>query len=234
MTDLVKERLEALQKELAELRDEFKNGMAKWENEKSSVDNLSKIREKIEDINNQIQVAERNYDLETVAKLKYGELPALNKSLEQEEEKIKNQKLTLVHEAVTDEEIAKIVSRWTGIPVAKLTESERNKTLHLDDELHKRVIGQDDAVEKVTEAIIRSKAGIKDPSKPIGSFLFLGPTGVGKTELAKSLAANLFDNEANMVRIDMSEYMEKYSVSRLVGAPPGYVGYDEAASLLKQ
>ena len=231
---LSKERLEALQKELAELRDEFKNGMAKWENEKSSVDNLSKIREKIEDINNQIQVAERNYDLETVAKLKYGELPALNKSLEQEEEKIKNQKLTLVHEAVTDEEIAKIVSRWTGIPVAKLTESERNKTLHLDDELHKRVIGQDDAVEKVTEAIIRSKAGIKDPSKPIGSFLFLGPTGVGKTELAKSLAANLFDNEANMVRIDMSEYMEKYSVSRLVGAPPGYVGYDEAASLLKQ
>ena len=211
--------------------DEFKNGMAKWENEKSSVDNLSKIREKIEDINNQIQVAERNYDLETVAKLKYGELPALNKNLEQEEEKIKNQKLTLVHEAVTDEEIAKIVSRWTGIPVAKLTESERNKTLHLDDELHKRVIGQDDAVEKVTEAIIRSKAGIKDPSKPIGSFLFLGPTGVGKTELAKSLAANLFDNEANMVRIDMSEYMEKYSVSRLVGAPPGYVGYDEGGQL---
>ena len=205
--------------------------MAKWENEKSSVDNLSKIREKIEDINNQIQVAERNYDLETVAKLKYGELPALNKNLEQEEEKIKNQKLTLVHEAVTDEEIAKIVSRWTGIPVAKLTESERNKTLHLDDELHKRVIGQDDAVEKVTEAIIRSKAGIKDPSKPIGSFLFLGPTGVGKTELAKSLAANLFDNEANMVRIDMSEYMEKYSVSRLVGAPPGYVGYDEGGQL---
>ena len=228
---LSKERLEALQKELAELRDEFKNGMAKWENEKSSVDNLSKIREKIEDINNQIQVAERNYDLETVAKLKYGELPALNKSLEQEEEKIKNQKLTLVHEAVTDEEIAKIVSRWTGIPVAKLTESERNKTLHLDDELHKRVIGQDDAVEKVTEAIIRSKAGIKDPSKPIGSFLFLGPTGVGKTELAKSLAANLFDNESNMVRIDMSEYMEKYSVSRLVGAPPGYVGYDEGGQL---
>ena len=228
---LSKERLEALQKELAELRDEFKNGMAKWENEKSSVDNLSKIREKIEDINNQIQVAERNYDLETVAKLKYGELPALNKNLEQEEEKIKNQKLTLVHEAVTDEEIAKIVSRWTGIPVAKLTESERNKTLHLDDELHKRVIGQDDAVEKVTEAIIRSKAGIKDPSKPIGSFLFLGPTGVGKTELAKSLAANLFDNEANMVRIDMSEYMEKYSVSRLVGAPPGYVGYDEGGQL---
>ena len=228
---LSKERLEALQKELAELRDEFKNGMAKWENEKSSVDNLSKIREKIEDINNQIQVAERNYDLETVAKLKYGELPALNKNLEQEEEKIKNQKLTLVHEAVTDEEIAKIVSRWTGIPVAKLTESERNKTLHLDDELHKRVIGQDDAVEKVTEAIIRSKAGIKDPSKPIGSFLFLGPTGVGKTELVKSLAANLFDNEANMVRIDMSEYMEKYSVSRLVGAPPGYVGYDEGGQL---
>ena len=228
---LSKERLSALQKELAELHDELKNNMAKWENEKSSVDNLSKIREKIEDTNNQIQVAERNYDLETVAKLKYGELPALNKTLEQEEEKIKDKKLSLVHEAVTDEEIAKIISRWTGIPVAKLTESERNKTLHLDTELHKRVIGQNDAVEKVTEAIIRSKAGIKDPTKPIGSFLFLGPTGVGKTELAKSLAANLFDNESNIVRIDMSEYMEKYSVSRLVGAPPGYVGYDEGGQL---
>jgi ATP-dependent Clp protease ATP-binding subunit ClpB len=176
-------------------------------------------------------MAERNYDLETVAKLKYGELPALNKTLEQEEEKIKNKELTLVHEAVTEDEIAKIISRWTGIPVTKLTESERNKTLHLDSELHKRVVGQDDAVEKVTEAIIRSKAGIKDPSKPIGSFLFLGPTGVGKTELAKSLAANLFDNEANMIRIDMSEYMEKFSVSRLVGAPPGYVGYDEGGQL---
>lgn len=228
---LSKERLENLSRELAELRDELNNGMAKWENEKASVDNLSKIRENIEEVNNQIQVAERNYDLETVAKLKYGELLSLNKQLEQEEEKIKNQELTLVHEAVTDEEIAKIISRWTGIPVAKLTESERNKTLHLDSELHKRVVGQDDAVEKVTEAIIRSKAGIKDPSKPIGSFLFLGPTGVGKTELAKSLAANLFDNEANMVRIDMSEYMEKHSVSRLVGAPPGYVGYDEGGQL---
>jgi ATP-dependent Clp protease ATP-binding subunit ClpB len=228
---LSKERLENLSKELAELRDKLKNDTAKWESEKASVDNLSKIREKIEDVNNQIQMAERNYDLETVAKLKYGELPALNKTLEQEEEKIKNKELTLVHEAVTEDEIAKIISRWTGIPVTKLTESERNKTLHLDSELHKRVVGQDDAVEKVTEAIIRSKAGIKDPSKPIGSFLFLGPTGVGKTELAKSLAANLFDNEANMIRIDMSEYMEKFSVSRLVGAPPGYVGYDEGGQL---
>ncbi len=228
---LSRERLETLQKELAELRDEFKNQMAQWENEKSSVDALSKLREQIEDVNNRIQVAEREYDLETVAKLKYGELPGLMKQLEQEEEKIKSKELSLVHEAVTEEEIAKIISRWTGIPVAKLTESERNKTLHLDDELHKRVIGQEEAVIKVTEAIIRSKAGIKDPSKPIGSFLFLGPTGVGKTELAKSLAANLFDNEANMVRIDMSEYMEKHSVSRLVGAPPGYVGYDEGGQL---
>ncbi|MCI8668099.1 MAG: ATP-dependent chaperone ClpB [Lachnospiraceae bacterium] len=228
---LSRERLEALQKELAELRDDFKNQMAQWENEKSSVDALSKLREQIEDVNNRIQVAEREYDLETVAKLKYGELPGLMKQLEQEEEKIKSRELMLVHEAVTEEEIAKIISRWTGIPVAKLTESERNKTLHLDDELHKRVIGQEEAVTKVTEAIIRSKAGIKDPSKPIGSFLFLGPTGVGKTELAKSLAANLFDNEANMVRIDMSEYMEKHSVSRLVGAPPGYVGYDEGGQL---
>ncbi len=228
---LSRDRLETLQKELAELRDEFKNQMAQWENEKSSVDALSKLREQIEDVNNRIQVAEREYDLETVAKLKYGELPGLMKQLEQEEEKIKSKELSLVHEAVTEEEIAKIISRWTGIPVAKLTESERSKTLHLDDELHKRVIGQEEAVTKVTEAIIRSKAGIKDPSKPIGSFLFLGPTGVGKTELAKSLAANLFDNEANMVRIDMSEYMEKYSVSRLVGAPPGYVGYDEGGQL---
>ncbi len=228
---LSRDRLETLQKELAELRDEFKNQMAQWENEKSSVDALSKLREQIEDVNNRIQVAEREYDLETVAKLKYGELPGLMKQLEQEEEKIKSKELSLVHEAVTEEEIAKIISRWTGIPVAKLTESERSKTLHLDDELHKRVIGQEEAVTKVTEAIIRSKAGIKDPSKPIGSFLFLGPTGVGKTELAKSMAANLFDNEANMVRIDMSEYMEKHSVSRLVGAPPGYVGYDEGGQL---
>ena len=228
---LSKERLEVLQKELAELRDEFKNSMAKWENEKASVDNLSKIREQIEDVNNQIEMAERKYDLETVAKLKYGVLPNLNKSLEQEEEKVKSQELSLVHEAVTEEEIAKIVSRWTQIPVAKLTESEKNKTLHLDDELHKRVVGQDEAVKKVTEAIIRSKAGIKDPSKPIGSFLFLGPTGVGKTELAKSLAENLFDKEDNIIRIDMSEYMEKHSVSRLVGAPPGYVGYDEGGQL---
>ena len=228
---LSRERLEALQKELAELRDTFKNQMAKWENEKASVDNLSKIREKIEDVNNQIQMAERNYDLETVARLKYGELPGLTKQLEQEEEKIKSKELTLVHEVVTEDEIARIISRWTGIPVAKLTESERNKTLHLDEELHKRVVGQNEAVTKVTEAIMRSKAGIKDPSKPIGSFLFLGPTGVGKTELAKSLAANLFDNEENIVRIDMSEYMEKHSVSRLVGAPPGYVGYDEGGQL---
>ena len=228
---LSRDRLETLQKELAELRDEFKNQMAQWENEKSSVDALSKLREQIEDVNNRIQVAEREYDLETVATLKYGELPGLMQQLEQEEEKIKSKELSLVHEAVTEEEIAKIISRWTGIPVAKLTESERSKTLHLDDELHKRVIGQEEAVTKVTEAIIRSKAGIKDPSKPIGSFLFLGPTGVGKTELAKSLAANLFDNEANMVRIDMSEYMEKHSVSRLVGAPPGYVGYDEGGQL---
>ncbi len=228
---LSKERLELLQKELAELRDEFNAKKAQWENEKASVDNLSKIREKIEDVNNQIAIAERNYDLETVAKLRYGELLSLNKQLQAEEDKVKNQKLSLVHEAVTEDEIARIISRWTGIPVAKLTESERNKTLHLDDELHKRVVGQDEAVEKVTEAIMRSKAGIKDPSKPIGSFLFLGPTGVGKTELAKSLAENLFDNENNIVRIDMSEYMEKHSVSRLVGAPPGYVGYDEGGQL---
>lgn len=228
---LSKERLLDLQKELAELNDQYKNQMAKWENEKASIDILTKLREKIEDINRQIELAERNYDLETVAKLKYGELPALTKKLEQEETKVKDKDLALVHEAVTEEEIAKIISRWTGIPVAKLTESERNKTLHLDQELHKRVVGQDEAVQKVTEAIIRSKAGIKDPTKPIGSFLFLGPTGVGKTELAKALAQNLFDNEANMVRIDMSEYMEKYSVSRLVGAPPGYVGYDEGGQL---
>ena len=229
--NLSKERLNNLQKELAELREEFQNSMAKWENEKASVENVSKIREKIEEVNNQIQVAERNYDLETASKLKYGELPNLNKQLEIEEEKIKKQELSLIHESVTEEEIAKIISRWTGIPVTKLNESERNKTLNLDKALHERVVGQDDAVDKVTEAIIRSKAGIKDPSKPIGSFLFLGPTGVGKTELAKSLAANLFDDENNMVRIDMSEYMEKYSVSRLIGAPPGYVGYDEGGQL---
>lgn len=228
---LSKERLETLQKELAELRDDLKTKMAKWDSEKESVENLSKIREKIENVNNQIQIAERNYDLETVARLKYGELLNLNKQLETEEERVRDNKLSLVHEAVTEDEIARIISRWTGIPVTKLTESERNKTLHLDTELHKRVIGQDEAVTKVTEAIMRSKAGIKDPGKPIGSFLFLGPTGVGKTELAKSLAENLFDNESNIVRIDMSEYMEKHSVSRLVGAPPGYVGYDEGGQL---
>ncbi len=228
---LSKERLENLQKELAELRDEFNSKYAKWEGEKESVSNLSKIREKIEEVNNQIQIAERSYDLETVARLRYGELLTLNKQLEEEETKVKDKNLSLVHEAVTEDEIARIISRWTGIPVAKLTESERNKTLHLDEQLHKRVVGQDEAVTKVTEAIMRSKAGIKDPTKPIGSFLFLGPTGVGKTELAKSLAENLFDNESNIIRIDMSEYMEKHSVSRLVGAPPGYVGYDEGGQL---
>lgn len=225
------ERLEALQKELAERKDELNNRKAQWENEKSSVDKLSKLREEIEQINNDIQIAQREGNLEKAAELSYGKLPAMKKQLEIEEEKIKNEDFTLVRENVSEEEIARIISRWTGIPVAKLTESERNKTLHLDEELHKRVIGQDEGVTKVTEAIIRSKAGIKDPSKPIGSFLFLGPTGVGKTELAKSLAATLFDDENNMVRIDMSEYMEKYSVSRLIGAPPGYVGYDEGGQL---
>ncbi len=228
---LSKERLEALQKELAELRDEFNVKKAQWDNEKSGVEKLSKLREDIEAMNKEIQLAQRNYDLEKAAELQYGKLPQLQKQLEIEEEKIKNQEMTLVHESVTDEEIAKIISRWTGIPVAKLTESERNKTLHLDEELHKRVIGQNEGVTKVTEAIIRSKAGIKDPEKPIGSFLFLGPTGVGKTELAKALAASLFDDESNMVRIDMSEYMEKHSVSRLIGAPPGYVGYEEGGQL---
>lgn len=228
---LSKERLANLQKELADLRDEFNNKKAKWENEKTSVAKLSEIRKQIEDINNDIQMAQREYNLEKVAELQYGKLPELTRQLEIEEEKVKAQEHELVHESVTDEEIAKIISRWTGIPVAKLTESERNKTLHLDSELHKRVIGQDEAVTLVTEAIIRSKAGIKDPTKPIGSFLFLGPTGVGKTELAKALAENLFDNEDNIVRIDMSEYMEKHSVSRLVGAPPGYVGYDEGGQL---
>ena len=225
------ERLEALQKELAERKDELNNRKAQWENEKNSVEKLSKLREEIEQINNDIQIAQREGNLEKAAELSYGKLPAIKKQLEIEEEKVKKKDLTLVHECVSDEEIAKIISRWTGIPVAKLTESERNKTLHLDEELHKRVIGQEEGVTKVTEAIIRSKAGIKDPTKPIGSFLFLGPTGVGKTELAKSLAATLFDDESNMVRIDMSEYMEKYSVSRLIGAPPGYVGYDEGGQL---
>ena len=228
---LSQDRLAALQKELADLRDEFNNKKAQWDDEKHSVEKLSKLREDIENVNKEIQNAQRNYDLEKAAQLQYGKLPQLQKQLEEEEEKVKKQDLSLVHESVTDEEIARIVSRWTGIPVAKLTESERNKTLHLDGELHKRVIGQDEAVQKVADAIIRSKAGIKDPTKPIGSFLFLGPTGVGKTELAKTLAASLFDDEQNMVRIDMSEYMEKYSVSRLIGAPPGYVGYEEGGQL---
>ena len=228
---LSQERLELLQKELAELRDQFNTQKAQWDNEKTSVERLQKLREEIEDINKQIQTAQQNYDLNKAAELQYGKLPALQKELSEEEEKISKKDLSLVHEAVTEDEISRIVSRWTGIPVAKLTESERNKTLHLDDELHKRVIGQDEAVTLVSEAIIRSKAGIKDPTKPIGSFLFLGPTGVGKTELAKALAASLFDDESNMVRIDMSEYMEKYSVSRLIGAPPGYVGYEEGGQL---
>ena len=228
---LSQDRLAALQKELADLRDEFNNKKAQWDDEKHSVEKLSRLREDIENVNKEIQNAQRNYDLEKAAQLQYGKLPQLQKQLEEEEEKVKKQDLSLVHESVTDEEIARIVSRWTGIPVAKLTESERNKTLHLDGELHKRVIGQDEAVQKVADAIIRSKAGIKDPTKPIGSFLFLGPTGVGKTELAKTLAASLFDDEQNMVRIDMSEYMEKYSVSRLIGAPPGYVGYEEGGQL---
>ncbi len=228
---LSKERLEHLQAELAELREEFKGQKAQWDNEKSSVERLQKIREEIESVNQEVQKAKQEYNLEKAAELQYGKLPQLTKQLEEEEEKVKAREMTLVHESVTEEEIARIISRWTGIPVAKLNESERNKTLHLDTELHKRVIGQDEGVTKVTEAIIRSKAGIKDPSKPIGSFLFLGPTGVGKTELAKALAESLFDDESNMVRIDMSEYMEKYSVSRLIGAPPGYVGYDEGGQL---
>ena len=228
---LSKERLEALQKELAEEKAEFNNRKAQWDNEKASVEKLSKLREEIDSINAQIQIAQREGNLEKAAELSYGKLPAIKHQLEVEEENVKAKDMSLVHESVTEEEIAKIISRWTGIPVAKLNESERNKTLHLDEELHKRVIGQDEGVTKVTEAIIRSKAGIKDPTKPIGSFLFLGPTGVGKTELAKALAAALFDDENNMVRIDMSEYMEKYSVSRLIGAPPGYVGYDEGGQL---
>ena len=228
---LSQDRLVDLQKEMAELRDSFNAQKAQWDNEKSTVERLQKLREQIEDMNNRIQKAQRNYDLDEAAKLQYGELPKLQKQLQAEEEKVKNQDLSLVHESVTDEEIARIMSRWTGIPVAKLTEGERTKILHLEEELHKRVIGQDEGVTKVTDAIIRSKAGIKDPTKPIGSFLFLGPTGVGKTELAKTLAATLFDDEQNMVRIDMSEYMEKYSVSRLIGAPPGYVGYEEGGQL---
>ena len=220
------ERLENLQKELAELREEFKSKKASW-----AVERVSKLKEEIESLNNEIQIAQRNYDLNKAAELQYGKLPELQRQLEEAEESAKKRESSMVHESVTDDEIATIISRWTGIPVAKLTESERNKTLNLDKELHKRVVGQDEGVEKVTEAIIRSKAGIKDPTKPIGSFMFLGPTGVGKTELAKALAASLFDNEQNMVRIDMSEYMEKYSVSRLIGAPPGYVGYEEGGQL---
>ena len=228
---LSKERLEHLQQELAELRDEFAGKKAQWDNEKVGIERVQKLREAMEQVNKEIEKAKHSYDLEKAAELQYGKLPQLQKQLEDEEAKVKDEDLSLVHESVNDEEIGRIVSRWTGIPVAKLNESERSKTLHLGDELHKRVIGQDEAVELVTEAIIRSKAGIKDPTKPIGSFLFLGPTGVGKTELAKALAENLFDDENNMVRIDMSEYMEKYSVSRLIGAPPGYVGYDEGGQL---
>ena len=228
---LSKERLEHLQQELAELRDEFAGKKAQWDNEKVGIERVQKLREAIEQVNKDIEKAKHSYDLEKAAELQYGKLPQLQKQLEDEEAKVKDEDLSLVHESVNDEEIGRIVSRWTGIPVAKLNESERSKTLHLGDELHKRVIGQDEAVELVTEAIIRSKAGIKDPTKPIGSFLFLGPTGVGKTELEKALAENLFDDENNMVRIDMSEYMEKYSVSRLIGAPPGYVGYDEGGQL---
>ena len=228
---LSKERLEALQKELAEQREDFANKKAKWDNEKASVEKVRVLREELENINNEIQIAERDYDLNKAAELKYGRLPAAKKQLEEEEERVKLEGHSLVHESVSEEEIARIVSRWTGVPVTKLTESERSKTLHLDDELHRRVIGQEDGVSRVADAILRSKAGIKDPGKPIGSFLFLGPTGVGKTELAKALAAALFDNEASMVRIDMSEYMEKYSVSRLIGAPPGYVGYEEGGQL---
>ena len=225
------ESLENLQKELAELREDFKSKKASWDQEKSAVERVSKLKEEIESLNNEIQIAQRNYDLNKAAELQYGKLPELQRQLEEAEESAKKRESSMVHESVTDDEIATIISRWTGIPVAKLTESERNKTLNLDKELHKRVVGQDEGVEKVTEAIIRSKAGIKDPTKPIGSFMFLGPTGVGKTELAKALAASLFDNEQNMVRIDMSEYMEKYSVSRLIGAPPGYVGYEEGGQL---
>lgn len=228
---LSKERLEELQKELAQMREDFRARKARWENEKASVEKVSKLREEIESVNSEIQIAQRNYDLNKAAELQYGRLPELKKQLEEEEERVSKEDRSMVRECVTEDEIAKIISRWTGIPVAKLTESERNKTLHLDKILHERVVGQDEAVELVTESIIRSKAGIKDPSKPIGSFLFLGPTGVGKTELAKALAESLFDNEQNIVRIDMSEYMEKHSVARLIGAPPGYVGYEEGGQL---
>ena len=229
--NLSKERLETLQKELAELRDTFNTQKAQWDNEKHSVEKLQKLREQIEDVNKQIQKAKQNYDLEKAAQLQYGELPKLQQQLEIEEKSVKESDRSLVHEVVTDDEIARIISRWTGIPVTRLTEGERAKLLTLEDQLHKRVVGQDEGVKRVTDAILRSKAGIKDPTKPIGSFLFLGPTGVGKTELAKTLAENLFDDEQNMVRIDMSEYMEKYSVSRLIGAPPGYVGYEEGGQL---
>ena len=228
---LSKDRLAELQKELSELRDDLNNKKAKWENEKNAVSRVSELREQLEELKKEIATAQQNYDLEKAAELQYGRLPQLQEQLEAEEAAVKQRDITMVHESVTEDEIAKIISRWTGIPVSKLNESERNKTLHLDEELHKRVIGQDEAVQKVTEAIIRSRAGIKDPGKPIGSFLFLGPTGVGKTELAKTLAQALFDDENNMVRLDMSEYMEKYSVSRLIGAPPGYVGYDEGGQL---
>ena len=229
--NLSKERLEELQKELAELRDDYNNKMAQWENEKTSVNRLQELREQVESVKKEIEKAQSDYDLNRAAELQYGKLPQLEKQLEEEEQRTKDKDLSLVREAVTEEEISRIISRWTGIPVSKLSETEREKTLHLDEQLHKRVIGQDEAVTKITESIIRSKAGIKDPGKPIGSFLFLGPTGVGKTELAKALAENLFDDESNMVRIDMSEYMEKHSVSRLIGAPPGYVGYDEGGQL---
>ncbi|MBQ7556637.1 MAG: AAA family ATPase, partial [Lachnospiraceae bacterium] len=228
---LSKERLKDLQKELSELRDDFESKNAEWENEKSFIEKLSSLREQIEAVSNEIQIAQREGDYEKAGELQYGRLPALRKQLEIEESQIEKHKVSLVHENVSDEEIARVVSKWTGIPLSKLTESERNKTLHLPEELHKRVMGQDDAVEKVSQAIMRSRAGINDPTKPIGSFMFLGPTGVGKTELAKSLAQALFDDEKNMVRLDMSEYMEKYSVSRLIGSPPGYVGYEEGGQL---
>ena len=229
--NLSKERLANLQKELAELKDSFTSQKAKWDEEKSAVDKVNKLKESINSVHTEMEAAKRDYNLEKLAELQYGKLPGLERQLAEEEERVKNNNNTLVQENVTDDEIAKIISRWTGIPVARLNEGEREKTLHLEEELHKRVIGQDEGVKLVSEAILRSKAGIKDPSKPIGSFLFLGPTGVGKTELAKTLAASLFDDENNMARIDMSEYMEKYSVSRLIGAPPGYVGYEEGGQL---
>ena len=229
--NLSRERLESLQKELAQLREDFSQQKQKWDSEKSSVDKISKLKEEIDHVNQEIQNAKSDYNLEKAAELQYGRLPELTKQLNEAEEKAHSKDMQLIHESVTEDEIAKIVSRWTGIPVARLSETERQKTLKLDELLHRRVVGQDEGVTKVTEAIIRSKAGIKDPTKPIGSFLFLGPTGVGKTELAKALAESLFDDESNIVRLDMSEYMEKYSVSRLIGAPPGYVGYDEGGQL---